>query len=94
MEARGRGRGRRSSKGTGIALLVASIGAFIVYAYFLLASQWSIIVLQLTVLAAVAALVAVLAWIGYTIATAQTPDAATGSGNNNNTTSNNSNAKL
>lgn len=66
--------GKRSSKGTGIALMVVSIGAFITYAYLLLASQWSIIILQLSVLAAVAALVAVLAWIGYTIATAQRSD--------------------
>jgi predicted DNA-binding transcriptional regulator len=44
------------------------------YAYLLLATDWGIIVLRLTVLAAIAVLVAVLAWIGYTMATAPEPD--------------------
>jgi len=64
----------KRSRGTGLVLLVVSVTAFVLYAYFLLATQWSIIILQLTVLVAVAALVAVLAWIGYTIATARRRD--------------------
>lgn len=61
---------RRGSKGSGAALLVSSILAFIAYAYFLLASEWGMLVLQFTVLGAVAVLLTVLGWIGYTMLTA------------------------
>ncbi|MGH9992724.1 MAG: transcriptional regulator [Nitrososphaera sp.] len=61
---------RRGSRGAGAALLAISIVVFILYAYFLLGSQYGIIILQLTVLAAVAVLLAVLGWIGYTMLTA------------------------
>jgi predicted DNA-binding transcriptional regulator len=63
---------RRGSRIAGYILLVASILAFIVYAYLLLGTDLGILILQLTVLAAIAALLAVLAWIGYTMATAPT----------------------
>ena len=63
---------RRGSRITGYILLVASILAFIIYAYLLLNTDLGILILQLTVLAAIAALLAVLAWIGYTMATAPT----------------------
>jgi hypothetical protein len=36
----------------------------------LLASQWGLLIVQITVLAGVAALTAVMAWIGYTMAIA------------------------
>lgn len=61
---------RRGSRGTGAALLAISIVAFIIYAYLLLGSQYGIIILQLTVLGAVAVLLTVLGWIGYTMMTA------------------------
>ena len=61
---------RRGSRGTGAALLVISIVAFIIYAYFLLGSQYGMIILKLTVLSAVAVLLTVLGWIGYTMMTA------------------------
>lgn len=61
---------RRGSRGTGAALLVISIVAFIIYAYFLLGSQYGMIILKLTVLGAVAVLLTVLGWIGYTMMTA------------------------
>lgn len=61
---------RKGSRGTGAALLVISILAFIAYAYFLLGSEWGMLVLQLTVLGAVAVLLTVLGWIGYTMLTA------------------------
>jgi len=60
----------RRGKGAGLIILIFSIIAFIVYAYFLLGTDWGIVVLRLTVLGAVTALLAVLAWIGYTMATA------------------------
>ena len=61
---------KRRGKGAGLIILIFSIIAFIVYAYFLLSTDWGIVVLRLTVLGAVTALLAVLAWIGYTMATA------------------------
>jgi uncharacterized membrane protein len=61
---------RRGNRGTGGALLVISILAFIAYAYFLFDSDWSMLVLQFTVLGAVAVLLTVLGWIGYTMLTA------------------------
>ena len=47
-----------------------AIVAFIIYAYFLLGSEYGMIILKLTVLAAVAILLTVLGWIGYTMMTA------------------------
>jgi hypothetical protein len=61
------------SRVRGFAVLFISIFLFIVYSYFVLATQWGIIILQLTVLAGVGAIVAVLAWIGFTMATAPRP---------------------
>jgi len=61
---------KRRGRGAGLIILIFSIIAFIVYAYFLLGTDWGIVVLRLTVLGAVTALLAVLAWIGYTMATA------------------------
>ena len=59
---------------TGIVLLVASVIVFVIYTYVLLGTKWGIIVLQLTVIGAIAALLAVLGWIGYTMATTKTSE--------------------
>ncbi|HUG96426.1 MAG TPA: hypothetical protein VMJ94_02710 [Nitrososphaera sp.] len=61
---------RKGSRGTGAVLLVVSILAFIAYAYLMLGTEWGMLVLQLTVLGAVAVLLTVLGWIGYTMLTA------------------------
>lgn len=61
--------GKRRSKAVGQALLMFSIIIFIIYAYFLFATEWGIMILKFTVLGAAATLLAVLAWIGYTMAT-------------------------
>ena len=61
---------RKGSKGAGAALLFLSIAVFIVYAYFLLGTEWGLLILQFTALAAVAILLTVLGWIGYTMLTA------------------------
>ena len=61
---------RKGSKGVGAVLLFVSVVVFIVYAYFLLGTEWGILVLQLTALGAVAILLSVLGWIGYTMLTA------------------------
>jgi predicted DNA-binding transcriptional regulator len=61
---------RKGSKEAGAALLFLSIAVFIVYAYFLLGTEWGLLILQFTALAAVAILLTVLGWIGYTMLTA------------------------
>ena len=61
---------RKGNRGTGAVLLIIAIAAFIIYAYFLLGSQYTMIILQLTVLGAVALMLTVLGWIGYTMLTA------------------------
>ncbi|HEU4604929.1 MAG TPA: hypothetical protein VFS46_01695 [Nitrososphaera sp.] len=61
---------RKGSRGTGAVLLAVSILAFIAYAYLMLGTEWGMLVLQLTVLGAVAVLLTVLGWIGYTMLTA------------------------
>lgn len=63
----------RPNKPLGIAVFIACVIGFIIYAWFLLVSEWSEIVLQLTVLVAVAGLLGVLAWIGLAIATTPRP---------------------
>jgi hypothetical protein len=60
----------KANKSTGLAILFTSISLFVIYSYFLLASQWGLLLVQITVLAGVAALAAVMAWIGYTMAIA------------------------
>ena len=53
----------------GVLLFVLCIGTFFVYAYLLMLSEWSPIVLQLSVLMAVGGILAMIAWIGYVVAT-------------------------
>ena len=61
-------RDRRRS-GIGIMIFVLAIGAFFVYAYLLMLSEWSPIVLQLTILMIVGGILGVVSWIGYMMAT-------------------------
>ena len=50
-------------------IFVLAIGAFFVYAYLLMLSEWSPIVLQLTILMIVGGILGVVSWIGYMMAT-------------------------
>ncbi len=61
---------KRGNRGAGLALLVISVVAFFIYAYFLLGTQYGVLIMQFTILGAVAMLLAVLGWIGYTMLTA------------------------
>ena len=54
---------------TGIIIFVLAIASFFVYAYLLMLSEWSPIVLQLTILMIVGGVLGVVSWIGYMIAT-------------------------
>jgi predicted DNA-binding transcriptional regulator len=55
----------------GAVILIGSIVGIGVYAYLLF--LWSILVLELTAFLAVAAVLVILAWIGYTLATTPPP---------------------
>jgi len=66
----------KTGRSVGIAIFIACIVGFIIYAWLLLVSEWSAIVVQLTVLAAVAGLLGVLAWIGLTMAITPPPPSA------------------
>ena len=56
-------------KGTGIMIFVLCIGGFFLYAYLLMLSEWSPIVLQLSILMIAGGILGVIAWIGYVMAT-------------------------
>ena len=61
---------KKTSRIGGFFLLIFSVTAFMIYAYFLLTTEFGLVVLKLTVLATVAILLLVLGWIGYTMSTA------------------------
>ncbi|MGH9923153.1 MAG: transcriptional regulator [Nitrososphaerales archaeon] len=63
---------RKPNRSVGIVIFIACIVGFITYAWLLLVSEWSEAVLKLTVLAAVATLLGVLAWIGLTMTNTRT----------------------
>jgi hypothetical protein len=54
----------------GTVLLAASVMLFIAYSYITLATSLGLLLLKLTIVVVVGALLAVLAWIGYTMTTA------------------------
>jgi len=54
----------------GVLILLISLIGFSFYTYLLLLSSYDILVLKLTLLSFVAAIVGVIAWMGYTMATA------------------------
>lgn len=56
-------------KGTGIMIFVLCITGFFTYAYLLMISEWSPIVMQLSVLMIVGGVLGVISWIGYMMAT-------------------------
>lgn len=56
-------------KGMGITIFVLCIIGFFVYAYLLMLSEWSPVVLQLSVLMIAGGLLGIISWIGYTMAT-------------------------
>ena len=56
-------------KTTGISIFVLCIVGFFVYAYLLMLSEWSPIVLQLSVLMITGGILGVISWIGYMMVT-------------------------
>jgi hypothetical protein len=60
----------RQNKIIGLILLVVPSFFFIFFSYLLLFSQWDILVIKITLIIIVGILMTVLAWMGYTMATA------------------------
>lgn len=58
-------------KTIGITIFVLAIAGFFIYAYLLMLSEWSPIVLQLSVLMAVGGILGIISWIGYNMATSR-----------------------
>ena len=56
-------------KAQGIMIFVLAISAFFVYSYLLMLSEWSPIVLQLSLLMIVGGILGVISWLGYVMAT-------------------------
>ena len=54
---------------SGIGIMIFVSAGFFLYAYLLMLSEWSPIVLQLTILMVVGGILGVVSWIGYMMAT-------------------------
>lgn len=63
-------------KGMGVTIFVLCICGFFLYAYLLMLSEWSPIVLQLSVLMIAGGILGVIAWIGYVMATTKPSSAS------------------
>jgi predicted DNA-binding transcriptional regulator len=59
---------------TGLSILGISIIGFIIYLYLILATKWDILLIKITIIAAVGAIVSVVAWMGYTMTTTPVED--------------------
>jgi predicted DNA-binding transcriptional regulator len=57
----------------GVLLCLGSVLGILAYGWLVFASEWAMLVLQLTGFIAVGAVLGILAWIGYTLATTPTP---------------------
>ena len=60
----------------GITIFALCITAFFLYAYLLMLSEWSPIVLQLSILMIAGGILGVVAWIGYVMATTKPSSAS------------------
>lgn len=54
-------------------ILLGSLIGLALYFYLVFVSPWSLLVIQISAFAAVAAVLVIVAWIGYTLATTQPP---------------------
>lgn len=63
------------SKDQAIGLMLLIVGALgiLVYGWLVFLTEWSMVVLELTGFVAVAAVLAIVSWIGYTMATTPPP---------------------
>ena len=57
----------------GTLILAASVIGIVIYGWVLFFTEWMILLLQITGFVAVVAILGILAWIGYTLATTPPP---------------------
>ena len=57
----------------GVLLLLGSVLGILLYGWLVFLSEWFMVVLQLTGFVAVAGVLGILSWIGYTLATTPPP---------------------
>jgi predicted DNA-binding transcriptional regulator len=57
----------------GVLLMFVSIAVIIGYAWILFFTEWTLLLIQITLMVAVIALLGIIAWIGYTLATSPPP---------------------
>jgi len=57
----------------GSLITIASVIVIIVYAWILFFTEWSLLLMRITAFIAVAGVLGILAWIGYTLATTPPP---------------------
>ncbi|MEM3478568.1 MAG: transcriptional regulator [Candidatus Bathyarchaeia archaeon] len=57
----------------GVMLLIAGVLGIVIYGWLVFLTEWSMLVLQLTGFIAVATILAIFSWIGYTLATTPPP---------------------
>ena len=60
-------------QGIGVVLLIASVVGIVLYGWLVFLSEWQLMVLQATGFIAVAGLLGIVAWIGYTLASTPPP---------------------
>ena len=60
---------RLDDKVLGYVVLVGSLLGFVCYFYLVFISPWALLVVQVSAFLAVAAILLIMAWIGYTVAT-------------------------
>ncbi|ACB40805.1 transcriptional regulator [Pyrobaculum neutrophilum] len=60
-------------KAVGLGLVAAGIVGIVLYGWLVFFSPWQLFILQLTAFAAVAAVLGILAWVGYALATTPPP---------------------
>jgi predicted DNA-binding transcriptional regulator len=60
-------------KAIGVGLMAVGVIGILVYGWLVFFSPWQIFILQLTAFVAVAAVLGILAWVGYALATTPPP---------------------
>ena len=60
-------------KAIGVGLMVVGVIGILLYGWLVFFSPWQLFILQLTAFVAVAAVLGILAWVGYALATTPPP---------------------
>ena len=63
-----------NDRAIGALILIMSIAGIVGYGYLLFGTTWSLLVLEITGFIAVAGILGILAWIGWTLATTTAPE--------------------